>query len=63
MEQLASGHGHAFLAKKHRCRQHQNGCVHEEGHGKSDNGIEGIELDGAPNGGDVLLKLAALHQS
>ena len=63
LDHLAARDGHAFLAKEHHRRQHQDGGIDEESDGQRDDRVDGVESDRAPHGRFVLLQLAALHQS
>ena len=62
LNDLTTGNGHAFLAEEDRRRKHQNRRVDEECDGQGHRGVDGVELDRAPDGRVILLQLAALHQ-
>src|SRR5579863_1228859 len=61
VDEAASRGGDTFFAEENCCRQNKNGSVDEECDGEGDDGINGVEADGAADRRFVFLQLAALH--
>ncbi len=61
-DDLAAGDGDAVLSKEDHGGEDEDGGVDEEGDGEGDDGVDGIEADGAADGGLVFLEVAALDE-
>src|SRR5205823_7475721 len=53
----------ALFAKEYGGGQNQNRGVHKESHSKRDGGVDGIELQGAPDGSIIFLQSTTLDES